>query len=68
VGAVGDIEKLPRRERFLENPHPGSLSFADPPRKGEGTHIRVVTSSSAAKSARVFATIVHTGRLKGGKD
>jgi hypothetical protein len=30
-------------EHFLKNPHPGSLSLADPPRKGEGEESASVT-------------------------
>src|SRR5579864_3687345 len=36
VGALAQQEKSRIDDVFFENPHPGSLSLADPPRKGEG--------------------------------
>src|SRR5579872_6900020 len=36
VGALAQPEKSRIDDVFFENPHPGSLSLADPPRKGEG--------------------------------
>jgi hypothetical protein len=35
-GGVGFVKQCPIFAVRLENPHPGSLLLADPPRKGEG--------------------------------
>src|ERR1700753_4174132 len=39
VGWGGDAPKESHLDHAISNPHPGSLSLADPPRKGEGEEI-----------------------------